>query len=366
MADAEKIRIANALIPIIIGLELTSSAKKKRDVNIANALIPIIVGLSLLRSSRITPEASLLLLGALPSMGPLIVARNTLPKTSRAYAFVKGTASAVKSGIMNGVSSLAARVFGPNVQKPTAITEELRRAGGEWNLGGRAITDQIKALASPSISRLNGLILPTKAVQPMPAGHAIPKWVPKTVAAELDFDPACNVGGSAGPTCIPTTMSKHITAANERNRANRLSNGILSRDKLKAYHDAKEESVKSDSGLLAYKAAYPGAYPFFVKDASGNVPTLVQVLSPFHEMEKRERGEFDPHNLEALAKIAPPEMIYTAEKKDKSEFDDVKFMSIELLESLAFCGTKRHLMTPIVSRFVFLVKYANFMQVRKN
>ena len=368
MADAEKLRIANALIPIIIGLELKSAAKKKRNINIANALIPIIVGLSLSRQKaavRIPPATSLLLLSALPSLGPLIVAKNTIPNTSRAYRFVKRGLSTVKNGIINVASSLATRVFGPKMKKPTAITEELRSAGGEWNLGGLSISEQIKALGNPSMARLNGLALPTKAVQPMPADNAIPVWVPKTVAAELDFDPACNVGGSAGPTCIPTTMSKHITAANERNRANRLSNSALWKYKLEDYRIAKEDSVKSDSQLLAYKAAYPKNYPFFIKDVSGNYPKIVNVLSPFHELERREAGEIAESNLKALAKIAPPEMIYTAEKKGKTEFDDVKFMSIALLESLAFCGMNQTLDDPDCSPLRILGEIREFHAVEK-
>jgi hypothetical protein len=305
-----------------------------------------------LKSLEGPPETVPIILATLPTLTALLATVYTEPRESRASRVL----NALGTGLTGAPSRFGKAVLSVFKSKPTpaAITHDLLDEGEPWGLMGN-----ISDLPKPDLKRLAKLPMPTSGFKHS-SSHAIPAWVPKSVAAELDFDPTCDVGGSAGPTCIPTTMNKHIMAANERNKTSRLTNSVLLKGKLLAYRTAKANADNSPSELLEYKAAYPEAYPFFVKEASGKVPTIVNVLSPFHEMEKREAGDIAESNLKALAKIAPPEMIYTVDKKNKSEFEDVKFTSIALLESLAFCGMKLTLDDPDCSPLRILGEIREF------
>jgi len=336
---ADTLRMANALIPIIIGLELTSSIKKKRDVNIANALIPIIVALSILHAKGInpalTPESSLLLLSALPSMGPLIKAMGVQTRTSRFYGLLKTGAS----GLLNAFSNVGARIFGPpKPPQAPAITGKLLIENTTWDLGGSPISGQIAALPTPDMAHLGTLMLPGKKLVSLP--NHIPPWVPKSVVAELNFNPDCDVGGGEGPTCLSTTMYKHIEALDEYNKKRSFSNGARWESARKAYNIA--EAGTSDSEKRAFAADYPMKYNFYVKDASGGV-VIKSVQSHYRTRKARAAGDIADTNLEALALIAPPEMIYN---KTTNKSKDVLSVSIALLESLAACGTKLTLDDP--------------------
>jgi hypothetical protein len=280
---------------------------------------------SYLKGKEITPESVPILLAALPTLTALVAATYSEQKETRFWAGTKGIAGSLGKAISSVFASKP---------KPTAITGPLLIEKDEWNLG----TPSIKDLRTPDLKILNEIKLPEKAVHGPP--RAIPAWVPKSVAAELDFDPACDVGGAGGPTCLPTTMFKHVEELDAYNKARSFSNGTLWASARNAFD--KAAAGTSDSEKRAFAAAYPEKYPFFVKDASGNVPELVYVWSPYHKRVERAAGTFVQSNLDTLARIAPPEMIYSSTNNS----NDVKFMSIALLESLAFCGTKKTLDDP--------------------
>lgn len=276
-----------------------------------------------------TVEALPYMLTMLPALATYI--STTAPrKESRFYSGLKGAIPA----ILNSGSSLISRITSASNPKPKAITAELMADKKPWDLAK-------PTLQRPDMKRLATLDLPTAtAHHDIPSG--IPAWVPKTVAAELDLKPECDRGGFVGPTCLPTTMHKHILELEDYNENRSFSKGAFwksSRDKFKA---AKEKQPKSTSEQKEFDAKYPETYSIYLKDTSGNVPSVVSVFSPYHTMDERKAGKFRSTNLAALARIAPPEMIFS--ETNKSE--QVKDMTIALLESLAFCGSKKTLDDP--------------------
>jgi hypothetical protein len=328
--DAEQLAIIAPALPVVAsyimttpGLSTPTSSMKQSVINNTRFI------------QKPTVEGLPMILAMLPALATYI--STTEPrKDSRAYSLLNRGTSAIGNAVMNAASSLLARVTGKASPKPTAITGKLLRETGEWKLGGDSISKQIKNLPQPDMARLATLKLPSKPIDTLPS-H-IPRWVPPSVVAELNFDPQCNVGGAAGPTCLPTTMYKHIEELDAYNKSRSFSNG-----KLWASERNTFDAMRADpSREREFKATYPLQYPFIVKDASGTVPEIVPVFSPYYKRTDRAAGTFEASNLVALAKIAPPEMIYSETNKS----DDVKAMSIALLESLAFCGTKKTLDDP--------------------